>query len=200
MSGSLPLRLHWQPFFYALIFFLRWLLLYAMHPRFARFGKQNTPACRRKAAFLLKRYRILFCRQTGACLLFLFFYQNQHYFRLLATSTTCSTVKPNFLNRSPAGALAPKLSIAMILPSKPVYLSQPKLPSASTATRRAYFSRKYGLLVLLALLLEQIHTRHGDNADFLTFCCQSLFCMNRQSYLGNRWQSELTPVCPRSRR
>lgn len=72
----------------------------------------------------------------------------------------------------------------MILPSKPVYLSQPKLPSASTATRRAYFSRKYGLLVLLALLLEQIHTRHGDYADFLTFCCQSLFCMNRQSYLG----------------
>ena len=36
-----------------IFFFLRWLLLYAMHPRFARFGKQNTPACRRKAHFCL---------------------------------------------------------------------------------------------------------------------------------------------------
>ena len=55
--------------------------------------------------------------------------------RALALATTFSTVKPNFSRQTGPGAEAPKRSIEMQAPSKPVYLCQPKELEASTTTR-----------------------------------------------------------------
>ena len=53
---------------------------------------------------------------------------------LFTAFTTFSVVNPNFLNRIPAGAEAPKDFIVIVVPSRPTYLPQPKSAPASTAT------------------------------------------------------------------
>ncbi|MNG85680.1 hypothetical protein D3C79_444450 [compost metagenome] len=45
-------------------------------------------------------------------------------YRDSAVATTFSTVKPNSLNSSSAGADSPKVVMPMILPPKPTYLYQ----------------------------------------------------------------------------
>lgn len=57
------------------------------------------------------------------------------YNKLLASSTTCSTVIPNVLRTWAPGALIPNLSIPTILPPNPTYLYQKAVTPASTATR-----------------------------------------------------------------
>src|SRR6185437_4205076 len=52
----------------------------------------------------------------------------------LAASSTCSTVNPYFLNKSLAGAEAPKVVIPRIAPSSPTYRSHPHTEPASTET------------------------------------------------------------------
>src|SRR6266850_5810599 len=52
-----------------------------------------------------------------------------------ASATICSTVKPNSLRSSLSGADAPKAARAMMRPSSPAYLVQPKVEAISTATR-----------------------------------------------------------------
>src|SRR5262249_23139009 len=49
-----------------------------------------------------------------------------------ATSTTCSTVNPNFFCSSLSGAEAPKEPIPIMAPVCPTYRSQPKVAACST--------------------------------------------------------------------
>src|SRR5690606_12129859 len=53
----------------------------------------------------------------------------------LAAATTASTVMPKCLYSSPAGALAPKVSMPITAPSRPTYWRQKPVTPASTATR-----------------------------------------------------------------
>ena len=48
-----------------------------------------------------------------------------NYNTLLTAFTTLSTVKPNFSKRTLAGAEAPKLFMAIVVPSRPTYLPHP---------------------------------------------------------------------------
>src|SRR5690606_30902676 len=52
-----------------------------------------------------------------------------------AAATTASTVMPKCRYRSPAGALAPKVSMPTTAPSRPTYWRQQPVTPASTATR-----------------------------------------------------------------
>src|SRR3569832_21854 len=49
--------------------------------------------------------------------------------------TTFSGVKPKCLNKTPAGADSPKVSMPTTAPSRPTYLRQKSVTPASTATR-----------------------------------------------------------------
>ena len=57
-----------------------------------------------------------------------------YFITSLTASTTASFVIPKYSNNCPPGAEAPKPFIPTNLPSKPMYLPQPKSAKASTPT------------------------------------------------------------------
>ena len=134
--------------------------------------------------------------ETGSCGIF------RYFIRFSTTSTTWSGGEAELSNSFAAGADAPKDFMLITAVQASVALPA-KAGEALHSHAPAHVSGKYGIFVLLGLLLEQIHAGHADHADVNALSGQDFLGFHGQGYLGAAGDQDgirgLPCCCPEAR-